>query len=313
MQLLELVAYLLWILGAFLLVGAAIMLGMSIVVWSRGRTARAVPRSDCGRVPAGTGPVRVSGTSAPGPWGALRARLSGAECVWYRERVFRLHWTHVWRQTGTEGFEQVTERTEEQVWEWHSGPFAIRDGSGSVLVAPELLSRSTTLPYRSRGEVLHDLPPLWREGGPAPFLARATRGLGYPVETVADVARETGAGEWRDWAGGLGPLLADGLLPDTLLAQFDDPGAGTIGYHVVEEVIRPDLPFNVLARPADLGGQPILATPHLDVPAISRGAMPAVMARGRRTGMVMMAVLGLTGVACVLAGALLLHVAGLLG
>jgi hypothetical protein len=284
MQLLALAAYLLWIVGAFVLIAAAIMLGISIVTWSRGRSAEAVPRSDCGRVQVGPWPVRVSGTSAPGPRGLLRALLSGAECVWYRERVFRIHWTRVWRQTGTEGVEPVTERTEEQVWEWHSGPFAIGDGTGGVLVAPELLSHSTTTRYGSRGEVLGDVPSLWREGGPAQFLARATRDLGYPVETVADVARETGAGEWRDWADGLGPLLADGLLPATLLDRFADPGAGTIGYHVVEEIIRPGLPFNVFARLANLGGQPILATPHRDVSAISRDALPAVMNRGRRLG-----------------------------
>jgi hypothetical protein len=92
---LQAAAYGLWILGGFALLAALIAFVVSLQVWSEGRIARATPRSDCGRVRAEARPVRVSGTSAPGPWGPLRGRLSGVECVWYRDRVFRMHWTDV--------------------------------------------------------------------------------------------------------------------------------------------------------------------------------------------------------------------------
>jgi hypothetical protein len=312
---LEVSAYVLWMVGGFVLVAALILFAVSVRLWYDGRIARATPRSDCSQVRAGPKPVRVSGTSAPGPWGPLRGRLSRADCVWYRERVFRMHWRDVSRDAGTDGggFELVPQRAEELIWEWHSGPFAIRDGTGSVLVAPELLHRTTTAGHRGRGNVARNLAALARQGGPEQFLTQATRDLGYPAEVAIEVAREEGAGAWRDWAEGLGTLLADGLLPASLLDQYADPGARTIGYRVVEEIVPPERPFNAFAMLADMGGQPILAVPYRGVPTISVQALPKVLDRGGRRGTGCAVVLGLTGVGCFAAGALLLRAAGIVG
>jgi hypothetical protein len=314
-HLLQLLAYLLWIAGAFLLVAATIMLVVGVRLLHRGRLAGSMPTNGCGHIRPGAGPVRVSGVSAPGQWGMLRAQLSGAECVWYRERVLRFYVTRVRRATGTDGgaaFELVPQRAEQPIWEWHSGPFAIQDGTGGVLVAPELLASSTIAPYRSRDEVLRNLPDLAHQGGPEQFLGRTAGRLGYPVETAADMAREGTDGTWPPGPDPLAALVADGLLPAAVVATAD-ADAATTGYRVVEEIVRPGQPFSVFAGPANLDGQAILAIAVASVPAISGGPLPAVLGRGGWRGAVAGIVLGLAGMGCLVGGGLLLRAAGMLG
>jgi hypothetical protein len=79
-------------------------------------------------------------------------------------------------------WQEVDEEAEEQIWVWDSGPFAMRDETGSVLVAPALL-----------------------EG--------TLNALGYPVQKAFEEIRQEGGEAWRYQAGRLGVLLADGVLP----------------------------------------------------------------------------------------------------
>ena len=52
-----------------------------------GETAAAhFPGCGCGQVRAGSGPLHVQGTSAPGPAGPLHSALTGTGCIWYRNQ-----------------------------------------------------------------------------------------------------------------------------------------------------------------------------------------------------------------------------------
>ena len=52
-----------------------------------GETAAAhFPGCGCGQVRAGSGPLHVQGTSAPGPAGPLHGALTGTSCVSYRNQ-----------------------------------------------------------------------------------------------------------------------------------------------------------------------------------------------------------------------------------
>lgn len=76
--------------------------------------------------------VDVTGAAAAGPGGLLRAELSRTPCVWHHHRVVR----RFEETTFVDGKQQTAVR-EETVSELRSEtPFAVRDGSGSVLVVP---------------------------------------------------------------------------------------------------------------------------------------------------------------------------------
>ena len=143
----RLAAYLLWIPGLFAVIAAVILPVVSSGQSRRGRVAASWPQIGCGQVRAagvggmGDEPVHVHGASAPGPSGLLRGRLSGSECVWYQVRVLRRFLVKQIRYGAVE-WAEADVLVEEQIWAWDSGPFAVRDETGSVLVAPALLEHT---------------------------------------------------------------------------------------------------------------------------------------------------------------------------
>src|SRR5262249_62275485 len=98
------------------------------------------------RVGRGGGGGQPGGASAGGRQGLVTGRVSGGECVWSRDRIYRIYDTARW-QEGANGWEQVPAKALEPVWERQSGPFALRDDTGAVLVDPALVDRRTTLDY----------------------------------------------------------------------------------------------------------------------------------------------------------------------
>jgi hypothetical protein len=248
----------------------------------RSRVAASWPQRSCAEVrawPRGPEPVHVHGASAPGPREVLRGRVSGEECVWYRMRVQRRYLVKQIRYVGDEWIE-VDVLVEEEIWAWDSGPFAVRDATGSVLVSPALLGHTLNA-------------------------------LGHPAEKeVVDEVRDEGADPWHYRSGKLGILLADGVLPEGLLDRFAHPSNRTSGYRVQEDVLRPGKPFYVFAVPGELDGEPIMAARYQDVWAISANPMQASLARGGRRTRSWAVRFGLAGLALFAASALLLMQAG---
>jgi hypothetical protein len=271
---LRLIGYLLWIPGCFALIAAVILPLVSSRLSRRGRAAASWPRLSCVQVRADSGPLHVHGTSTTGPPGPLRGRLSGTDCVWYSERVFRRYWITRMRFT-YDDWAEVDVLVEEEVWAWDSGPFAIRDDTGSVLVASALLEHTLNA-------------------------------HGHPKERVVDEVRDEGAEAWRYQGGGLGTLLAGHLLPAGLLHGFADPAARTAGYRVREEVLPAGLAFHIFAVPGELDGRPIMATPYQDVWAISAEPMPTSLARGGKRSRSWAVRFGLVGIAFFAVSALFL-------
>jgi hypothetical protein len=271
----QLVGYVLMLFGSAAFTAVLIMVVVRFRLSRASRAAEPWPLYGCAQVRAGSGPLHLHGASAPGPAGLLRARLSRSECVWYRERVLRRYWVTRMRLTNDE-WQEVTLPAQEVIWEWDSGPFALRDETGSVLVAPALLDRTLNA-------------------------------HGHPVQrNVVNEVRDSGAEAGHYQSGELGVLLAHRQLPAGLLDRFAEPDARTYGYCVQEDILRPSLPFRVFAVPADLDGEPIMATPFKDVWAISAEPMSASLARGgkRATGWAVW--IGLASLACFVVAALLL-------
>jgi hypothetical protein len=77
--------------------------------------------------------------------------LAGVQCAWYHARVLRRFLVKQIR-CGADEWAEVDVLMEEQIWAWDSGPFAVRDETGSVLVAPALLDRATG--YRVQEDIL---------------------------------------------------------------------------------------------------------------------------------------------------------------
>jgi hypothetical protein len=276
---LRLLAYLLWIPALFAVIAAVILPVVGSGLSRRGRVAASWPQIGCAQVRPGSEPVHVHGASAPGPRGLLRGRLSGAECVWYRLRVLRRYLVKQIRYVNDE-WTEVDVLVEEQIWAWESGPCAVQDETGGVLVSPALLEHTLNA-------------------------------AGHPAEKGAvDEVRDEGADPWHYQAGKLGVLLAGGLLPPGLLAGFADPSSRTSGYRVQEDILRPGKPFYVFAVPGDLGGEPIMAARFQDVWAISADPMQVSLARGGRRTRSWAVRFGLAGLALFAVSALLLVQAG---
>jgi len=276
---LRLLAYLLWIPALFAVIAAVILPVVSSGLSRRSRVAASWPQVGCGQVHAGPGPVHVHGESAPGAPGLLRGRLSGDECVWYRLQVLRRYLVKQIRYAGDE-WTEVDVLVEDEIWAWDSGPFAVRDATGSVLVSPALLEHTLNA-------------------------------LGHPAEKGAvDEARDEGADPWQCRSGKLGLLLAGGVLPDGLLERFAGPSDRTSGYRVQEDILRPGKPFYVFAVPGELGGEPIMAARYQDVWAISADPMQVSLARGGRRSMSWAVRFGLAGLALFAVSGVLLMQAG---
>jgi hypothetical protein len=181
----RLAAYLLWIPGLFAVIAAVILPVVSSGLSRRSRVTASWPQIGCGQVRAGGAggePVHVHGASALGPAGLLRGRLSGSECVWCHLRVLRRFLVKQIRY-GADEWAEVDVLMEEQIWAWDSGPFAVRDETGSVLVAPALLEHTLNV-------------------------------AGHPAErNVVDEVRDEGADPWHYHSGRLGDLLGAGALP----------------------------------------------------------------------------------------------------
>jgi len=278
----RLAAYLLWIPGLFALIAAVILPVVGSGLSRRSRVAASWPRIGCGQVrvgQVGDEPVHIHGASAPGPAGLLRGRLSGSECVWYQVRVLRRFLVKQIRY-GADEWAEVDVLVEKKIWAWDSGPFAVRDETGGVLVAPALLEHTLNV-------------------------------AGHPAErNVVDEVRDEGADPWHYHHGRLGDLLAAGVLPPGLLETFAGPGNRTTGYRVQEDILRPGLPFYVFAVPGSLNGEPIMAGRYQDVWAISADPMPASLARGGKRTRAWALRFGLAGLAMFAASALLLIQAG---
>lgn len=274
MLFLRLAAYVLWIPGGFAIIAAVILPVVGSSLSHRGRDAASWPQSDCAQVRPGSGPIHLHGTSAPGPRGMLSGRLSGSECVWYRERVLRRYMVTRIRYVNDEWM-KVNEEVEEQIWAWDTGPFGLRDETGSVLVAPALLEHTLNA-------------------------------FGHPAQKVLEEIREEGGETWRYQTGRLGVLLDQGVLPRGVLDQFAGPSARTVGYRVCEDLLRPGLSFHVFAVPGELDGQPLMAARYKDVWAISAEHMPVSLARGGKRAKAWGVRFGLTGVALFAASVLLL-------
>ena len=135
---------------------------------------------------------------------------------------------------------EVDVEVEEQIWSSDTGPFGLRDETGTVLVAPALLDHTLNA-------------------------------FGHPAQRVLDEIREEGGEPWRYQAGRLGVLLEAGVLPRDLLGQFAGPSARTTGYRVCEDILRPGLAFHVFAVPGDLDGLPMMAERYQDVWSVSAG------------------------------------------
>jgi hypothetical protein len=271
---LRLAGYVLWIPAAGAIIMAVILLLVSSRLPVRSRLAARFPRCGCSQVRARSGPVHVQGTTVPGRIGPLMGSLTGASCVWYRNRVLRRHWVTRVRYTNDE-WAEIDELVEEQIWSWDSGPFTITDDTGSVLVSPALLDGTLNA-------------------------------FGYPVQPTLDEIRDEGAEAWHYYGGWLGVLLGQGRLPPGLLDRFAGPAARTAGYRVQEQILPPALTFHVFALPADVGYGPMLATPFQDVQAISAQPLPVSLAHGGRRARVWAAWIGAGGVALFLASGLLL-------
>jgi hypothetical protein len=208
---LRLLAYLLWIPALFAVIAAVILPVVGSGLSRRSRVAASWPQRSCAEIrarPRGPEPVHVHGASAAGPRGVLRGRLSGDECVWYRMRVLRRYLVKQIRYVGDE-WTEVDVLVEDEIWAWDSGPFAVQDATGSVLVSPALLEHTLNA-------------------------------VGHPAEKeVVDEARDEGADPRQYRTGKLGVLLADGILPEELLDRFAHPSNRTSGYRVQEDILRP--------------------------------------------------------------------------
>lgn len=271
---------LLWIPGLFCVVATAIMVITGTRLRRRGRVAERAAELSCAQVRPGGGLVQLTGASAAGPAGLVTGPVSGRECVWYRDRIYRIYDAERW-QEGANGWEQVPARALEPVWERQSGPFALRDDTGEVLVDPVLVDRRTT--------------------------------LDYPKEDALDVSQEDGPRRGPYLDGPVGTLLAAGLLPAGLLERFAAPEAGTRGYRVTEEIIRPGVPFQLCAvaqyrdgRPDGLLDDRPVMMPAGDIPAISAGRMGTVLTRGGRSASWLALCLGVAGLGFFVMSGLLL-------
>jgi hypothetical protein len=274
---LRLAAYVLWIPSGFAIIAAVILPVVGSRLSRSGRDAATWPQAGCGQVRPRSGPVHVHGTIAPGPQGMLSGRLSGSECVWYRERLLRRYMVTRIRYTSDEWI-KVDEEVEEQIWARDTGPFRLRDETGSVLVAPALLEHTLNA-------------------------------FGLPVQKVLDEIREEGGETSRYQAGRLGVLLDQGVLPGELLDQFAGPGARTTGYRVCED-IRAGLSLHVFAVSGELDGQPMMAKRYKDVWTISVEHMPVSLAGGGKRAKAWAVRFGIAGVALFAASVLLLIKAG---
>jgi hypothetical protein len=263
---------LMWIVGLFCAIATVVLLIVGSRLARGGQAAQRARLVRCSEVQPGDRPVHLAGTSAPGPGGLVAGPVSRTECVWYRARVYRVYEGIRWRE-GASGWEKVPARREEQIWETESGPFALRDDSGAVLLDTTVVDRRTT--------------------------------HAYPKENAVDDIREEGAEPWRYDHGPVGVLSSAGLLPSGLLAGFTRPDAQTAGYRVTEEIIRLGVSFQLYGVAAQWNGQPIMA-PVGDVPAISVEGMGTVLARGGRSATRMALYFGFACVVCFLLSALIL-------
>jgi hypothetical protein len=194
-------------------------------------------------------------------------------------RVLRRYLVKQIRYVGDE-WTEVDVLVEDEIWAWDSGPFAVRDFTGSVLVSPALLEHTLNA-------------------------------LGHPAENEAvDEVRDEGAGPWPYRSGKLGILLADGVFPAELLDRFAHPSNRTSGYRVQEDVLRPGKPFYVFAVPGELDGEPIMAARYQDVWAISADPMQVSLARGGRRTRSWAVRFGLAGLALFAVSVVLLMQAG---
>jgi hypothetical protein len=275
-MLVELAVFFLWFIGGAAVIMAAIMMLVSSRLRRRSQQASEWPHRSCAEVTAASGPLHLNGMTAPGPQGMLRARLSGSECVWYSNQVLRHFWVTV-VYGDAEGLPYSEDQPrEEQIWEWDSGPFALTDGSGSVLMDSALLRRTANV-------------------------------LGYPKQRAIFETLDEGPEAWHYRSGLIGALQADGRLPSGLLEDLADPDARTFGYQVIEQILAPDMSLHVFAVPASHDGRPIMRSPYRDVPAISAAEpVPDGQARGARKATRWAAMIGGAGLACFGLSALLL-------
>ncbi len=275
-KLAELAVALLWIPGGFCLTCAAIMFFIGSRLGAGGRVAARAGTASCGDVHRDGTAVHVSGRSAAGPQGLLTGPVSGTPCVWHRERLYRIYTGVHWQDSG-DGWSPQSVRAEQRVWDQDSGPFALQDDSGCVLLAPTVLDRSLALLY--------------------------------PREIAADETSEQGPEPWRYRYGAIGRVLGHPMFPASLLSRFADAEFQTIGYRVTEEVVRPGVPFCVFGIAAEDRGQPVLA-PFGHLPAVSVNGLAEGLTQGGRRSRRVSVAFGLAGLAFFAVSAVVMVMSG---
>ncbi|MEU5265206.1 hypothetical protein [Amycolatopsis sp. NPDC021455] len=201
-----------------LVLGAALTMVMpvwALLTWGARRERRRLARlpvTRCAEVTAsGQRLCAVEGRSSPGPAGPLIAPLSGEPCVWY--------------------FSQVVENTISDggstILAWEAGgdmAFAVRDGSGAVLVD---------------GRLVHPVRRSSRTGHRPP--------VRHVVAEDVSSARESAH---------LRGLIARGLVS----GESFERGllSSSLGWSVREDVLPAGEPLHVQGRPGFRNGHPLL-------------------------------------------------------
>ena len=85
--------------------------------------------------------VEVEGEVAAGPGGLLRSETGGTDCVWHRQRTTRRYRDSA---TDAQGHRTETEKEEVAADDRTSAPFVLHDGTGEVLVHPEVVVDAAT-------------------------------------------------------------------------------------------------------------------------------------------------------------------------
>jgi hypothetical protein len=91
-------------------------------------------------------------------------------------RVLRRYLVKQIRYVGDE-WTEVDVLVEDEIWAWDSGPFAVRDATGSVLVSPALLGHTlNALGHPAEKDVVDEV----RDEGADPWHYRSGKQAGRP-------------------------------------------------------------------------------------------------------------------------------------
>lgn len=200
---------------------------LALLGWGSSRDRRRLertPRRTCAEllgVPRGR--CLVVGEVRAGPSGLQTAPICEVEVAWHRTRVWRRYQT--W---------DMEHENDELVWEHaNTGPFALHDATGSVLVNPLVFDPDTA----------------------------AAPALDHPAtEEIADEYERSDRRKGHHGGPALQALADRGLLPPSALQRAGE--RATRGYRVQELVLRAHQPVSVVATPARKEGGVVLQRPR---------------------------------------------------